>query len=159
MKNSIRIIFFLFFSVIFLSPLYSQGNIYNYTNAKISFWYPDDWMVREHLLLLLMPQSENLQIQFQISETVNLNEAVKESMNELKLLYPDDSIYIVKDYTIHKLKVKDMEGIIQNNKVKYLLLETPEKKIIKISYSIPKDLALEYNDLIQKIINSLKPIN
>ena len=159
MKNIIKPFITLFFILIYLSPVYSQGNYYNYTNANISFWYPDNWLVREHILLLLMPKAENLQLQFQLSETVNLNEAVQESLNELKLLYPDDSAYIVKDYTLNKLKIKNIDGIIQNNKVNYLLLQTPDNKIIKISYIAPKDIVLKYKDEIQKIVNSLKPID
>ena len=158
MKNIIKPIITLFFIFLFLSPVYSQGNTYNYTGANISFWYPDNWLVREHILLLLMPKAENLQIEFRIPETINLNEAVKESLNELKSLYPDDTLYIIKEYTINRLKVKEVDGTIQNNKVNYFLLETPENKIIKIGYIAPEDIVLKYKNDIQKIIKSLKPI-
>lgn len=159
MKNIIKPVITLFLIFMFLSPVYSQGNFYNYTNANISFWYPDNWMVREHILLLLMPKAENLQIQFQLSEKTNLNDAVRESMNELKLLYPDDSAYIVKDYTLNKLKIKNIDGVIQNNKVNYFLVQTLDDKVIKITYIVPEDIDLKYKDEIQKIIKSLKPIN
>ncbi len=158
MKNIIKPIITLFFIFLFLSPVYSQGNIYNYTGANISFWYPDNWNVSEHILLLLMPKSQNLQIEFRIPESINLNEAVKESLNELKSLYPDDTLFVIKDYTINKLKVKEIDGIIQNNKVNYFLLETPENKIIKIGYIAPENIVLKYKNDIQKIIKSLKPI-
>ena len=105
-----------------------------------------------------MPKSEDLQIQFRIPEKTDLKEAVKESLNELKSLYPDDTLYIIKDYTINKLKVKEVNGTIQNNKVNYFLLETPENKIIKIGYIAPEDIVLRYKNDIQKIIKSLKPI-
>ena len=158
MKNIIKPIITLFFIFLFLSPVYSQGNTYNYTGANISFWYPDNWLVREHLLLLLMPKAENLQIEFRIPETINLNEAVKESLNELKSLYPDDTLYIIKEYTINRLKVIEVDGTIQSNKVNYFLLETPQNKIIKIGYIAPEDIVLKYKNDIQKIIKSLKPI-
>lgn len=157
MKNKIKQCFTLFFTVIFLSPVYSQGNFYNYTNANISFWYPDNWVTSEHLLLLLMPKSEDLQLQFRISESVNLNEAVKESLNELKILYPDDTNIIVKDYTINKLVTKEIDAVIQGNKVYYLLIKTPKNKIIKLNFTADKETVLKYNEDIRKIIKSLKP--
>jgi hypothetical protein len=158
MKNIIKPIITLFFIFLFLSPAYSQGNTFNYTSGNISFWYPDNWLVREHILLLLMPKSENLQIQFEISKTVDLNKAVKESLIDLKSLYPDDTLFVIKDYVINKLKVKEIDGIIQSKKINYFLLETPENKIIKISYISPKDIALKYNNDIRKIMKSLKPL-
>ena len=158
MKNIIKPIITLFFIFLFSSPVYSQGNTYNYTGANISFWYPDNWLVSEHILLLLMPKSEDLQIQFRIPEKTDLKEAVKESLNELKSLYPDDTLYIIKEYTINRLKVKEVDGTIQSNKVNYFLLETPENKIIKIGYIAPEDIVLKYKNDIQKIIKSLKPI-
>ena len=158
MKNIIKPIITLFFIFLFLSPVYSQGNTYIYTGANISFWYPDNWVVSEHILLLLMPKAENLQIEFRIPETINLNEAVKESLNELKSLYPDDTLYIIKEYTINRLKVIEVDGTIQSNKVNYFLLETPQNKIIKIGYIAPEDVVLKYKNDIQKIIKSLKPI-
>ncbi len=159
MKNIFKTVITLFFILLFLSSAYSQGNYFNYTNGNICFWYPDNWLVREHILLLLMPKSENLQIRFEITNTVDLNEAVKESLTDLKSLYPDDTLFIIKDYVINKLKVKDIEGIIQTKKINYLLLETPEKKIIRVSYISPEDIALKYKDDIRKILNSLKPID
>ena len=121
MKNITKPVITLFFILLFLSPVYSQGNTFNYTSGNISFWYPDNWLVREHILLLLMPQSETLQIQFEISNEVDLNEALKESLIDLKSLFPDDTLYIIKDNVINKLKVKEIDGINQNKKVNYYL--------------------------------------
>ncbi|HMS32828.1 MAG TPA: hypothetical protein PKC91_01970 [Ignavibacteria bacterium] len=159
MKNITKQVITLFFILLFLSPAYSQSNYFNYTEWNISFWYPDNWLVREHILLLLMPKSEDLQIRFEITNTVDLKGAVKESLIDLKSLYPDDTLFIIKDYVINKLKVKEIDGIIQSKKINYLLLETPENKIIRVSYISPKDIALKYNDDIQKILKSLKPID
>lgn len=159
MKNIFKIIVTLFFILNFVPTSYPQGNNYNFTNANISFTYPENWIISEHILLLLMPKAEDLKIQFQISSQTDLSAAVKESMNELKALYPDDSLLSLKDITINKLKVKEVEGTVQDLKIHYLLIEVPGKKIIKVSYFSPEDVAVKYNSDIRKILYSIKPLD
>lgn len=157
MKNKIKPFIVLFFIFLIFPSAYSQDNIFNYTNGNISFMYPGNWLVREHILLLLMPKSENLQIQFEISKSQDLKEALKESLTDLKSLYPDDTLFIIKDYVINTLKVKEIEGMVQGKKIDYLLVESPKKKIIKISYVSDEDTALKFRNDIQKIMKSMKP--
>ena len=159
MKNFFKTVLTLFFIVILISPVYPQGNFFNYTKAGINFWYPDGWLVREHLLLLLMPKEEDLQINFQITDEVNLEEATSSSLAQLKLAYPDDTIYTIKIYTVNKMKVKEINKNIGGDKIFKLLIEAPGNKIIKVSFIAPLELALKHNAELQKIIKSLKPLD
>lgn len=158
MKNTLKKLLTLFFILIITSPVYSQGNDFNYTSAKLSFWYPEDWLVREHLLLLLMPKEEDLQIQFQLTDEINLDDAVITSKTELKNLFPNDTIYTIKKYTINTLRVREINKNIGNEKIFRLIVEAPDNKIVRIHFISPKDLAMKYGGEIQKILKSLKPL-
>lgn len=158
MKNIYYLNITLFFILMFISPASSQGNYFNHKSGYISFRYPGNRPVREHLFLLLTPKSVNLRIRFEISGTDDLNGAVKESLTDLKSLYPDDNLFILKDYVINKLKVKEIDAIIQSKKLNYFLLKTPADRVVKVSYIAVIGTALKYKSEIQKIMKSIKPI-
>lgn len=141
-----------------ISPVYSQGKEFNYTNAKLSFWYPEDWLVSEHILLLLMPKAEDLQIQFQLTDELNLDDAVINSKNELINLFPEDTIYVIKKYIINTLKVREINKTIGNENIFRLIVEAPDNKIVRIHFISEKEKAKKYGGEIQKILKSLKPI-
>jgi hypothetical protein len=124
----------------------------------LSFSLPDNWEVsREHVLLLLMPQPKDFLIKVELTEAVNLDKYVIESMNELKNLYQLDTIIFRKDYTIEKMKVVELYH--QKNDetiINYVLIESPVNKILKMSFVSPKTDYLKYKGEINKIKEGIK---
>ena len=160
MKNfKVKTLLTLFFIAAFVSPLISQGNFYNFKNAGVNFWYPDNWLVREHILLIMIPKEEDLTVNLQLMESVNLNNAVNESLNELKILYPEDTVFIVKDVEINKISAKEIKKTAGGITVNYIFLNTPEGKILKLYYTASDEKVLKYNSDLEKIKKSFKPVN
>lgn len=109
MKNfKVKTLLTLFFIAAFVSPLISQGNFYIFKNAGENSLYPDNRLVREHILLIMIPKEEDLTVNLKLLESVNLNNAENESLNELKILYSEDTVFIVKDVEINKIRAKEI---------------------------------------------------
>lgn len=160
MKNfKLKSVLTLFFIVIFISPLLSQGKFTELKNADLSIWYPDNWLVREHILLLMMPKNEELTLQFQLTDAIDLDAVVKESIKEIKDLYPLDTLIIVNDYRLNDMNVREINKTVGNDKIRYFFIETPQNKIVRVFHISPKDIALKYNNDLMKIIKNIKPKN
>ena len=160
MKNfKLKSVLTLFFIVIFISPLFSQGKFTELKNADLSIWYPDNWLVREHILLLMMPKNEELTLQFQLTDAIDLDAVVKESIKEIKDLYPLDTLIIVNDYRLNDMNVREINKTVGNDKIRYFFIETPQNKIVRVFHISPKDIALKYNNDLMKIIKNIKPKN
>ena len=102
MKNlKFKSVLALFFVVIFISPLFSQGKFTELKDADLNIWYPDNWLVREHVLLLMMPKNEDLTLQIQLTDAIDLDAVVKESISEIKDLYPEDTLIVINKFKLN----------------------------------------------------------
>lgn len=157
MKNQIfKSVCALIFMLILIPSAFSQGNFFYFKNANMNIPVPPNWVASEHILLLLMPKNEELQLQFELVQAVSMNDEVLNTINEFKSLYPDDTTYVINDFVVNKLIVKDISKVINGEKSDYFIIGTPDNKIVRIHYKAPIDIALKYNSDIQKIIKNLK---
>lgn len=160
MKNlKFKSVLALFFVVIFISPLFSQGKFTELKDADLNIWYPDNWLVREHVLLLMMPKNEDLTLQIQLTDAIDLDAVVKESISEIKDLYPEDTLIVINKFKLNEMNVREINKNVGNDKVHYFFIETPQKKIVRVFHISPKDIALKYNNDLMKIIKNIKPKN
>lgn len=157
MKNLIfKLVSVLLFTLIIIPAAYSQGNFYYFKEANMNVLVPANWVTSEHILLLLMPKNEELQLKIELVQAVSLNDEVLNTVNEFKNLYPDDTTYFINDYVVNKFIIKDISKVINGEKLNYFIVETPDHQILKIHYTAPEEIALKYKSDIQKIIKSLK---
>ncbi|MBL8006243.1 MAG: hypothetical protein JNJ56_01830 [Ignavibacteria bacterium] len=157
MKNLIfKSVSALVFMLIYIPAVFSQGNFYYFKNANMNIPLPANWVASEHILLLLMPRNEELQLKIELVPEVSLKDEVLNTINEFKNLYPDDTTYVLNDFVVNKLIIKEISKVINGEKLNYFIISTPDNQIVKIHYIAPKDIALKYNGDIQKIIKNLK---
>ncbi len=124
----------------------------------LTFSLPNNWEVaREHVLLLLMPQPKDFQINIELTEATSLDKYVLETINELKNIHPDDTLFTRKDYNIEKMKVVELN--LQKSDetiVNYVLIESPIKKVVKMYFIAPKSEYLKYKEDINNIKQGIK---
>jgi len=158
MKNivaSIAVIFSLV--VMFSPPVYSQLVQFDYESAGVSMSIPGNWVKSEHILLLLMPKSEDLTLEVEVLNALDLSEAVELSAIELKSVFPQDTSFVVDDIVINKMKVKKIDKMSGDEQLIFYFFKTPEGKIVKLHCQAPKETIVKYKGDLTKIIQSIKP--
>lgn len=159
MKNrKVRILAGFLFIVIFTVPLFPQAKYYDYKDAGLSIWVPQNWQAKEHGMLVLTPEKEDMSIQVLVTSHDNLDRAVKESMIELKAMFPTDTDYNINEIIVNGMTVKEIGKTFEKKRIDYYLIQTPDGKVVKLFCIAMKDIALQYKDELQKIVTSIKTI-
>ncbi len=135
----------------------AQGNQYDFASAGLTMTIPNDWVAREHILLLMMPKAEDLIIEAEVLTTNDLSEAVELSSFELKSVFPTDTSFVVDDIVINKMPVKKIDKISGPDQLIYYILKTPEDKVVKLHCKAPKKTITKYKNDLAKLIQSIKP--
>lgn len=142
----------------FSSNVISQPVTFNYSKAGISMQIPDDWNVQEHILLLMMPQEGNLNLEVELTDLVDLKAAVKLAQNELKEVFLEDTLVIIKDTKINKMPGKIVEKKTDIKQVIFCYLLKPDGKIIELKCSGDTEAMKNNADKVKAIMNSVKPL-
>ncbi|MBM4158413.1 MAG: hypothetical protein FJ216_06490 [Ignavibacteria bacterium] len=149
--------------ILFLSiPLCVQAQYKNYSfeEAGLTLSYPSDWKVqREHVLLLLMPQPEDLTLNIELTEEVDLEHIVQESFERLKSIYPGDSV-VITEFEINRIPAKQIDCITKDELIiKHLYILTPKDKILYANLEVPLTVFKKYKEPLKKIIQSFTKID
>ena len=135
----------------------AQSNQFDFASAGLTMTIPNNWITREHILLLMMPKAEDLTVEAEVLTTNDLSEAVELTSFELKSVFPQDTSFVVDDIVINKMPVKKIDKISGTEQFICYLLKTPEDKIVKIHCTAPKKAINKYYNDLAKLIQSIKP--
>lgn len=158
MKKLFPLMAMICFLFYFSSDVYSQGKWHDIENAGVTVWSPDDWKVsREHILLLLMPKPETFKITFEPIEGIDLDKVVMESIEEIKIQFPQDTLISPKDIVVDQMNGKEIHLVTGDNHiVNYILIVTPANKILKAFLVTTKAEFEKYKSDVEKIKNAIK---
>ncbi len=157
-SRKLRILIGFFFIVIFTVPLFPQAKYHDYSAAGIRILVPQDWIAKERALLTLTTPEEDYCIIVQLTGADNLDRAVKESLIELKAMYPKDTEYNINDIVINGMNAKEIGKSFEKNRIDYYMIQTSSGKVVKLFAITKKEIALKYRKDLEKIVASINGI-
>jgi hypothetical protein len=104
-----------------------------------------------------MPKPGDFRINFEPIEGIDLDKIVKESIEEIKIKFPNDTIIKHKDIVVDGMNGKEIHHITSDEHViNYVFIVTPANKILKMFYVTPKAEYDKFKSDVEKIKNKIK---
>jgi len=143
-----------------ISTVHSQPiNNFEFSEAGVVFSIPENWDVsREHVLLLLMPKAEDLIIETLLSEN-EFDEVIQESIDKIRLLFPEDTNIIRKDIRQEKFVITELTLEKDKNVINYFIVKTPKDKVFRMYFLGDKAVINKYKPDINYIRQNIREMD
>ncbi len=164
MKPIVYFFLFSFIAVATHTQAQLKRNTYTYQAAQVQFWYPNEWKMEEDEKVATLQSLEGaLSITFSIMEADRIEEALVEleSIMLTKLTNPSMTTD-PKVVQLHGMEgvMTELKGTMNGTSVQLgvFIIDSPQNVLLVLGMGQAEALK-KYNEELNKIIKSIKPIN